>query len=239
MAGRIARRVLVNFRVDPGVLQRLLPAPFRPKRVRGVGLAGVCLIRLEEIRPRGVPRALGVASENAAHRIAVEWDDDRGERREGVYIPRRDTSSALNALVGAHLFPAEHHRASFEVEDSAEALHLDVRSEDGATRLEVVGRPSEALSAGSVFASLEEATEFFRGGSFGYSVTRRAGELDIVELRTRTFVLRPVDLTSVSSSFFSNPDAFPEGSLELDSAFLMRGVEHTWHGHGVLRCGPQ
>ncbi|MEA2492488.1 MAG: hypothetical protein QOJ29_399 [Thermoleophilaceae bacterium] len=39
---------------------------------------------------------LGLRSENASHRIAVEWDTAVGIRT-GVYIPRRDTGSGLNA----------------------------------------------------------------------------------------------------------------------------------------------
>src|SRR5437899_2482413 len=73
--GVIDRRLLVNYRVDPDVLAPLLPAPFRPKLVRGYGLVGICLIRLKRVRPTFLPSWLGIASENAAHRAAVEWDD--------------------------------------------------------------------------------------------------------------------------------------------------------------------
>ncbi len=52
--GVIDRRILVNFRVDAAVLARLLPAPFRPELVNGPGMAGVCLIRLKDIRPRSL-----------------------------------------------------------------------------------------------------------------------------------------------------------------------------------------
>src|SRR5438270_2239709 len=97
--GMIDRRILVNYRCVPETLRTLLPAPFRPKVVSGWGMAGICLIRLRHVRPRGFPELLGVASENAAHRIAVEWDDDR-ITRQGVYIPRRDSSSQLNHLLG-------------------------------------------------------------------------------------------------------------------------------------------
>ena len=91
--GIIGRRLLVNFRAEPEVVQRHLPSPFRPKLHDGRAVAGICLIRLEDIRPRWFPRMLGLSSENAAHRIAVLWDDDNGSH-EGVYIPRRDTGSA-------------------------------------------------------------------------------------------------------------------------------------------------
>src|SRR6185295_1049931 len=114
--GLIDRRILVNYRVDPGVLKRLLPQPFRPKTINDVGIAGICLIRLKDIRPSGFPSAVGISSENAAHRIAVEWDV-QGELREGVYIPRRDTSSRLNILLGGRVFPVIENHASFDINE--------------------------------------------------------------------------------------------------------------------------
>src|SRR5262249_61863595 len=72
--GVIDRRILVNYRVAPDVLARLLPAPFRPRLVHGFGMVGICLIRLREVRPALLPAWLGIASENAAHRAAVESD---------------------------------------------------------------------------------------------------------------------------------------------------------------------
>ena len=72
--GLIDRRILVNYRVDPDVLKKLLPKPFRPKVIKDVGIAGICLIRLAEMRTTGFPGAVGISSENAAHRIAVAWD---------------------------------------------------------------------------------------------------------------------------------------------------------------------
>jgi hypothetical protein len=113
MTATIERRLLINYQVDPEVLTRVLPAPFRPHLVGGVGLAGICLIRLGNVHPAGGP-GVGITTENAAHRIAVEWDTADGPER-GVYIPRRDTSSRLTALVGGRLFPGFHGRARFRV----------------------------------------------------------------------------------------------------------------------------
>src|SRR5581483_8075608 len=91
--GIIKRRLLVNFRADAAVVQRLIPEPFRPKLHQGYSIVGICLIRLEQIRPVGLPALIGISSENAAHRFAVEWTDESGVHREGVFIPRRDTGS--------------------------------------------------------------------------------------------------------------------------------------------------
>ncbi|MEM7011438.1 MAG: DUF2071 domain-containing protein [Verrucomicrobiota bacterium] len=88
LKGIIRRRILLNYVVDPTVVAKTLPKPFRPKLVGGKAVAGICLIRLERIRPKGVPGFIGTTSENSAHRIAVTWDDD-GSEFEGVFVPRR------------------------------------------------------------------------------------------------------------------------------------------------------
>ncbi len=45
--GVIARRILLNFRADAEVVQRLLPAPLQVDQQNGHAIVGVCLIRLE------------------------------------------------------------------------------------------------------------------------------------------------------------------------------------------------
>lgn len=235
--GVIERRILINYRVDAEVLARLLPAPFRPKRIHGHGMAGICLIRLRGIRPRFVPRWLGIRSENAAHRIAVEWDE-WGLTRDGVFIPRRDTSSRLNTLVGGRLFPGEHHRARFQVDESNQRFSVRMSAHDGHSGLHVEARIGSRLPSSSIFESLSECSEFFRRGSLGYSVTSQPGQLDGLELRTRSWRMEPLEVLRVESSFFDDRDLFPAGSIAFDSALLMRDIEHEWHTRRPLCCAP-
>src|SRR5580658_8754891 len=144
--GVIDRRILVNYRVDPDVLAGVLPAPFRPLQINGGGIGGICLIRLKQIRPWFLPGILGFSSENAAHRIAVEWDHD-GTRHEGVFVPRRDTSSRLNTLLGGRIFPGVHHRACFDVDEVADRFRVEVTSDDGEVYVLVDGRRTPQLPA--------------------------------------------------------------------------------------------
>jgi hypothetical protein len=168
--GVIDRRILVNYRVDPGVLAGILPAPFRPKVVHGVGMVGICLIRLKKVRPTFLPAWLGISSENAAHRSAVEWDD-HGTVREGVFVRRRDTNSWLNSLAGGRVFPGIHHHARFTVAEPADHYSVALESDDGVTAMSVRGRRTDRLPVSSVFRSLDEASAFFQAGSLGYSTT--------------------------------------------------------------------
>src|SRR6266516_4238751 len=106
--GLIDRRILINFTANPDVVKNIITAPFRPKIYKNKAIVGIFLIRLKNIKPRGLPNIFGISSENGAHRIAVEWDEE-GQIKEGVFIPRRDTSLKLNTIVGGRLFPGKHH----------------------------------------------------------------------------------------------------------------------------------
>ena len=236
MEGVVARRLLVNYRVAPHVLSRMLPAPFRPQVIGGWGIAGICLIGLRAVRPRGLPAAVGLASENAAHRVAVEWDED-GVTRCGVYIPRRDTSSRLNVAVGGRVFPGVHHRARFTIREAADRVAVALASADGRTRVAVEGRVSAQFPADSVFGSLAAASAFFERGALGYSAGRHSGAHDGLEFRTAAWAAVPLTVERVTSSFFDDQAAFPAGSVAFDCALLMRDVAHEWHARGTLAAG--
>jgi len=227
LRGLIRRRILVNFRVDPEVLRRLLPDGFEPKLVRGHAIAGICLIRLEDMRPTWLPTPLGRSSENAAHRMAALRRDDRGGREDCVYIIRRDSGSSLNRLMGGRLFPGEHNAASFVVRDDGRSIDLDMFAADGAV-VELRAHATSALPSGSAFPSLDDASSFFRGGSLGYSVTRKGSHLDALHLDSTVWRVEPLAVDHVRSTFFEDAARFPSGSVELDCALIMRGITHEW-----------
>jgi hypothetical protein len=225
--GTIKRRLLINYRVDPSVAQRLLPPPFQPKLHEGQAMAGICLIRLEGIRPRRFPRLAGLSSENAAHRIAVTWKDEQGAH-EGVYIPRRDTGSLVNHLAGGRLFPGEHQRARFRVLDEDGRIALHMRSADGRVDIDLIARATQRISTGSLFRSTDEASAFFESGSLGYSATGSGRRLDGVVLHTAFWRVEPLDVEYVRSSYFADPNRFPDGSIAFDCGLIMRDIRHEW-----------
>jgi hypothetical protein len=233
--GLIDRRLLVNFRVDPEVLSHVCPSPFRPQIFNGFGIAGICLIRLKHIRPKRLPSFLGISSENAAHRIAVEWDAN-GVTRSGVYIPRRDTSSFLNAFAGGRIFPGVHNRARFDVRETKNEFHIAMDSVDGTANVAVDGQTTDELPEDSVFASVAQCSQFFEAGSLGYSPANLTAQFDGLELRTLNWHVQPLAVTNVKSSFFDDRQGFPDGSVTFDNALLMRGIDHEWHSRESLCC---
>lgn len=234
MVGTIERRLLINYRVEADALGRVLPPPFRPHLVGGVGMAGICMIRLGHLRPAGLPRAIGLKTENAAHRVAVEWGGADGPRR-GVYIPRRDTASGLTVLLGGRLFPGEHHRAHFEVDEGEGRYDVSFTSVDGAAHVAVTAELAADLPPGSVFTSLAEASKFFESAPLGYSATRRPDCFEGLELSCGSWSVEPLLVEHAESSFFEDGAIFPDGAVEFDSALVMRDVPATWRGREQLR----
>jgi hypothetical protein len=183
------------------------------------------------------PSILGVSSENAAHRIAVEWESD-GRIQTGVYIPRRDTNSRFNALFGGRLFPGLHRHARFDISETNSRFKVSLDSDDHETHVSIGGHVTADIPAGSIFSSLKEASTFFEAGSLGYSPTRTPNRMDGLELHCHTWNMQPLEVEQVESSFFDNRLQFPTGTAEFDCALLMRGIEHEWHGREPLCCSP-
>lgn len=233
--GIIDRRILVNYRIDPGVMAQNLPEPFRPVLVNGYAMGGICLIRLKKIRPAIIPWGCGIQSENAAHRIAVRWEQN-GHSRQGVYIPRRDTNSRLNALAGGRVFPGMHHFARFTTQESNGDYKVEMRSDDGRTHVGVSGGISQQFPDSSIFKSLDQASSFFEQGSIGYSTTQTAGRYDGLELHCKNWRVDCLDVDHVESSYFDDRNRFRTGAVAFDCALLMRHVEHEWQSIEPMCC---
>jgi Uncharacterized conserved protein (COG2071) len=237
--GLIRRRLLINYLVEADVGSRLLPKPFRLKLHRGYGIASICIIRLEQIRPGFLPRFLGCSSENVAHRIAVIWDQPSGEQGDGVFILRRDTNSWINHYAGGRIFPGEQKMANFAVTDSESLVTMSIRARDGRMAIDLSASEAASLPSSSCFDSLANSSSFFQAGSVGYSVTRDCCRFDGMRLESHGWDVRPLTMERLESSFFDDETNFPEGSVIFDHALIMRNLRHEWYSVEDLRTAPR
>lgn len=229
----VQRRLLINYRLDPDIAAAIVPAPFEPQVVNGYAVAGICLIRLAQLRPRGVPAAFGFTSENAAHRFAVQWHDG-SDLRTGVYIPERHSGSLANVAAGGRLFPGTHELADFRVTETATDVAVAFDARDSQCHVDASVAITEELLDSQLFATTEAASDFFRSSPAGYSPNHRATRLEGVELHTHAWSIEPAVIRHVYSSMFDDRARFPAGSIDLDSALVMRNVPAEWHGSGSV-----
>ena len=227
---------MLNYRADPEVVKRLLPAPFSPKLYHGHAIVGVCLVRLESLRPRGLPAFLGVSSENAVHRIASEWIDSNKRSHEGIFVARRDTDLWLRTILGGFSDPG-YHRARFTVEESVAHAEFTCRSVDKVTEIIFSGDDALQLPASSCFKSLQE--DFFRSADSGSSLVEDTKSLGGIALEAKEWKIRPFGLNRLSCSFFDDKTRFPLGSIEFDHALVMRDVAHAWYLEPATSRAPR
>ena len=213
----LRRRLLVSYRMDPGVARAIVPAPLRPQLVAGRALGGFCVLDLDAIRPGWMPGAIGLRSENAAHRMAVEWDEG-GQTRTGVYILERHSTARHAVLFGGRLFPGVHRHARFTIDESGDryAMTMDAADERLATDVEVGGDWESEL-----FATVEAASEFYRSGRIGWSRGTDGSTLEAVALAADTWRVEPARIHSAHSSYF---ESLPAGSAVLDHVVVMRDL---------------
>jgi predicted DCC family thiol-disulfide oxidoreductase YuxK len=129
---------LVNFRMEPEVLQRVLPRGLTPDVIHGKAFLSVVVADLEDMRLGFLPRALGTTFTQVVHRAIVRSPD--GER--GVYFVRSDADSVPMSFAG-NLFSNFHFNMA-----NAQWAGLEHVPEVVGTR------------AGSLDAVGNEATEF-------------------------------------------------------------------------------
>lgn len=229
--GMIARRVLLNYWIEPEVARRLVPQPLEPVIVNGFAVAGMCLIRLEKLRPKGMPAALGFSSENMAHRIAIRYPTSNG-MRDGVFVWRRDTDSLLAVRLGGVVFPGVNRDAEFRIDERRDAddesLEMQVLTADGAA--DVSFRMSAAEWKWTLlFPRFADVCGFFERGDCGFSCALRGDALEGLCMRTLKWEMSPVQVQGLRSAFYENEKMFPRGSAGFDSAVVMRGIPHEWH----------
>lgn len=214
---QLRRRLLISYRLDPTVAAALLPDGFRPQLVDGSAIAGICILGLKSIRPLWAQRRWGLRSENAAHRMAVEWDGPDGRAR-GVFVFGRHTSAWHPVLFGGRLFPGVHRKARFRIKEArgryAVAMSADGHNIDA--DVEVGGEWSSG-----VFASIDEASDFYRAGRVGWSLAHDRRTVEPVTLASEEWKVEPARLHRLRSSFF---DALPRGSAVFDSVVVMRDL---------------
>jgi hypothetical protein len=223
LRGLIDRRLLLNFRIDPACVQRVLPAPFRPKLLQGSAIGGICFTRVRELRPRGIPAMFGQRLESAAFRYAVQWEKN-GETQDGVYISRQITSSRFNLFTRGQLLAGSHKRGRFTVQEKHPYYTVAMQSEDWQASALITGAVAQKFSSRSLFADMDQAADFFRA-SRAYTGTQDPCVFSGVELQSSAWRVMPFETLEVDSSLFKD---FPAGAAHFDSALLMRRTEHEW-----------
>lgn len=109
--------LFAHWPVDVETLRARLPAGIEPRTHDGRAWLGVVAFVMEDIRPRGLPRALGLTFGEANLRTYVTGPDGG----EGIYFFNLDAADPLGVGVARWLFRLPYYRASMQVDRTGPA----------------------------------------------------------------------------------------------------------------------
>jgi hypothetical protein len=147
-------------------------------------------------------------------------------------VARRDTSSALQRLLGGVLFPGEYGRGEFSAEEDGEGpgsrIEIHVRAADGRADVDLIAWEMADFPPTACFETLEAASRFYEAGSVGYSPREASSRLDGLRLDATGWQVRPLRVELAKTTFLPAWAGVPASALELDNVLLMRDVPHRW-----------
>ncbi len=218
---RIARRpirsrVVAIYRIDPEALARRLPEGVLPRLHSGEAVAVLCYTRLGTIGSRFLPHR-GASSNHLSYRFLVERSR-KGRAVQETWVARRETSSRLGAGLGERILGQDHGRSTFEVAEDVLAFSLRVasaRGEEFYLRAEPCGASSSRFlpTAREVQALLCSSGEV-------RPVDLLVPEADALDVRNG-FAPEPLVVFEIRSAFLDDPQVFPAGSTNFDSAWRL------------------
>ncbi len=228
MVGRIDECLLISLRTRAAGVERLVPKPLHLVTHRGFAFFNVVVCHIDRMRPRGVPRALGMSYHHVAYRLLVRVARGDGTVYRGLYFLRSDADSALVSMGGNVASDFRFHGATIELGTDGPELHASVASRDGvgdvAFRCDLEGEA--ALPAGSCFASMEEARRVLTYTPTGLA-PRGARKVALAEVFRREcdWDERAVGVAEARWSFFESLGIEPP-TLEL--ATRVAPIDYRW-----------
>jgi uncharacterized protein YqjF (DUF2071 family) len=182
MRGMVRRRFLINYPVDPSLLEPFLPPGGQLSRHQGKAWFSDCFVHVSHMRPSIVPSALGLSFRCLIHRTRAVLPFPDGKNREAVLVLDPSIDSRLLGVVGTSMTGVPFKRRPIEFVTDGSAWRIAVR-EGTNVIYEVMIRAASfrtEMPANSPFTSLSEADDFLLGVSYGGSWDREDSTLQVL-----------------------------------------------------------
>jgi uncharacterized protein YqjF (DUF2071 family) len=227
MTCTFTRCILVNFAVDPELLNRNLPPGLEPDIVDGRAFISIVIGQMDKMRPRGVPRPLGVTFDQIVYRAVVRH---RGVR--GVHFLRSDANSRLMCALGDRLsFFKFHHSpiTSAERDDHLEVL-VSTQDHDGDISAELdLSAATPSLPPTSRFRDMATARTHLVELFTAYALNPATRKMESVTIERDQWAVLSVPLQRGNFAYFENGPIFDTSTAQVDSVFSASNIRYVWH----------
>jgi hypothetical protein len=218
--GYIESRIMVNYKVELSVLRQRLPLPFRPRSIRGYGIAGFDLFRLAPVsRWQRRPSLLAV------HRIEAEAHFEN-HRVAGPYVLRCDVPPGLRRRAFGSFFPNVMHTARLHWDQPSQGQHHLRMGRRQEPWIDVQAHQGDHFPFDSVMETLDTASKFFAEGQAWFAPRY---SLTLFEQRRWAFSpwqVQPLLIDRLDASYFRRIMRFPQGAYFFDHALIQHDLTY-------------
>lgn len=226
----VRRRALVTHRIDEARAAARLPEGMRPITIGGHAFVSLCYSDIRNLRPRGMPAALGLSFQYMVTRMLVRVSPRSGPAFVSAHVLEALTDSML-ARIGARLaygLPMQRARIELHDEDGTWRLRASVGD---ATVVDCTLWPTPEPDAlqGSVFGSQREAFEAVLSMTHGTYVGAR---LDRARVLAQTFDPHAIETGRASGCTLSSTATRDLGEIAIDHVLMGYDVPYRYSAWG-------
>ena len=226
VSARLEQSVVLTYAVPAEQLRALLPPPLTldvSAEHPGLGYVAVAMVRARDLRPEGLPRAVGRNFFLAGYRVFVRYEDLRGRRLRGLYILRSATDSRLMARLGGLM--TDYRYQHIDVSEDARGFSYAVTSKRDGLDVCVSWKGEVGLPEDSPFADWKAARRFAGPLPFTFGYDEAEGRVIIVEGVREDWDPQPVQAWRANVAFVRR-DTF--AGARLAAAFRVHDVPYRW-----------
>jgi hypothetical protein len=242
MNGRLSECLLLSYRTPARTVRNLIPRCMELVTCDGWAFWNVVACTVENMRPAGVPRRLGVSYHHVAYRLLVKARTADGETLRGLYFVRSDADSRLISKFGNAMTDFRFHPAAVEFsradDNGSDLLTVSVQGpgDDGkgdalarvlAPRGDGNGAADTVPPLGSPFRSAAEAAEFLKYCPLGLSVDLDGRYLRLAEVvrDEKAWREQPVRVIEAHWPFLRE---LGQDQLHLERATRVAPIDYKW-----------
>lgn len=225
LVGTVARRFLISYAVDPALLAEWVPPGAELSLAHGKAWVSACFVHIDDMRPAGAPRALGMEFHYLIHRTRARVPYPDGKVRESVLILEPNIDRSLLSCLGRLSAGVRFEVRSVKLEQDAGGWRLMMRDGSGDLlfHADIPDSFGTGMPAGSLFASAEEADDFLLGVSHGGEWHRDRSRLRLLAETHDPWETRVGACRTHRNAFL---ERLAGGPVESDHVITMTGVPH-------------
>jgi len=228
-------RIVIFYRVAPDRAKITFPTGYQLREINGYAVGGIAVTRRCVIHPSLLPTRL-VARETVLHFVHA-LRAGRQQVRTGALVLRHDTSSRWKSWVrSGWQWRQPHHHARVRFVESPDSINIQCDSDDRLMHVAIRAQPRQCPSHLSVFPSRGQLLRMLCEDLPGLRLAGRSGRYRSANRSSSELQMVPLQVEHLESSLFDDPQRFPGGAAEFDSAYSLRDTEVVWSEQGAVCC---